>query len=116
MYKEEINDLKKEFIKLINKVKPKHDNQLLNELIAINAKVDHHDGFIRNKAQGVSRFFKFNIKKKQKAYVEDILDNYKRYSEQEKNDIQTELIRLVEKYDKLNRTLIDKIRSVLRFT
>lgn len=116
MYKEEIKGLKSDFLELINKVKPKQDNQLLNELIAINKIVEHHDGLIRNKLQDVSRFFKFDIKKKQRAYVEDILDNYQKYSDEEKSKIQSELIRLVEKYDKLNRNLVDKIKSVLRFT
>lgn len=116
MYKIELKELKKEFVKLINNVKPKDDNQLLNELIAINELVEHHDSFFRNTTQGISRFFKFDIKKKQRAYVEDIIDNYHKYSDQEKKAIQSELIKLVEKYDKLNRTLVDKIKSILRFT
>ena len=65
------------------------------------------------------KLFSKDVTKLMKNYVDDLLDGYdkgKGYEPEDREILKNALVKIVEKYDNSNRTLLDKILSVLGFT
>jgi len=119
MLKEEKKALKAEFNRIIDSVPKTKQQELHAELSKLNSHLDKYDLFLVNWGQSIGRFFSSNISKKMKNYVDDILDGYDKgegYKPEDRLLVKDSLAKMIEKYDNNNRTLIDKLLSVLGFS
>ncbi len=123
MLKEEKKYLKNEFNRIIDEVPKTKKQELYNELKELNKYFDKYDIVLVNWGQnfkrGVMKLFSKDVTKLMKNYVDDLLDGYdkgKGYEPEDREILKNALVKIVEKYDNSNRTLLDKILSVLGFT
>lgn len=123
MLKEEKKYLKNEFNRIIDEVPKTKKQKLYNELKELNKYFDKYDIILVNWGQnfkrGVMKLLSKDITKLMKNYVDDLLDGYdkgKGYEPEDREILKNALVKIVEKYDNCNRTLLDKILSVLGFT
>lgn len=123
MLKEEKKYLKNEFNRIIDEVPKTKKQELYNELKELNKYFDKYDNVLVNWGQnlkrGVMKLFSKDVTKLMKNYVDDLLDGYdkgKGYEPEDREILKNALVKIVEKYDNSNRTLLDKILSVLGFT
>ena len=123
MLKEEKKYLKNEFNRIIDEVPKTKKQKLYNELKELNKYFDKYDIVLVNWGQnfkrGVMKLFSKDVTKLMKNYVDDLLDGYdkgKGYEPEDREILKNALVKIVEKYDNSNRTLLDKILSVLGFT
>ena len=123
MLKEEKKYLKNEFNRIIDEVPKTKKQKLYNELKELNKYFDKYDIILVNWGQnfkrGIMKLFSKDITKLMKNYVDDLLDGYdkgKGYEPEDREILKNALVKIVEKYDNSNRTLLDKILSVLGFT
>jgi hypothetical protein len=119
MLKEEKNALKSEFNRIIDSVPKTKQQELHNDLSVLNNHLNKYDLFLVNWGQSFVQFFTSNITKKMKNFVDDILDGYdkgKGYELEDRLLVKNTLAKIIEKYDSNNRTLLDKLLSVLGFS
>lgn len=107
-------ELKIELNSLIDYVPKTKHKDLLNDFKELNKKLEHRDRKIVNLFQSISRkYFSKNIVEKMKKYINDILDNYNKYSDEEKILIKSFIEKIIDKYSDEDRNYWDKFLSVL---
>lgn len=108
-------ELKVEFYKLIDHVPSTRHSELVNDFMVFNSNFEGYDVKLFNFFQKLSRkYFTKNLIEKLKKYVNDILDNYDEYSNEDKVEVQNFIVNMFEKYSEVNRTFLDRLLSVLR--
>lgn len=108
----EKEDLKNEFYTLIDKTSKTKDLELCEKLKVFNKSLEKYESFIKNGIDHLKRFLSNDIKSKMKKYVDDIIDRYEHYPQEEKDRIKGFLCEIIQMYGN-QRNLIDKVLSVL---